>query len=292
MLGDNFCSFWPHVNFNYGQHYLIFFHVFSMLLAILGNFVVFFVILRSKKLWSQMSFRCIVSISMADFFVGLVGQPLILTVIWNPAIPYMDCITYGTLWTLCSASGFGVLCTTVERYLFIQYPLRYNVIFTERRTVYIILIQWLLSILFGNGQLIYRNDIFGSSLFLSTLAIMNLIMLFLYAKVYNSANKHKRKISNVISLSKSENTIKTVKSSKFLFAIIVVFCGSWYPVLVVLFLRPLYGNKNIVLDVCLYWALSLGCFNSSFNIFIYGLGNKLLRKEVTLFINHATFKRP
>ena len=281
MLRGNFCSFWPHVTFNYGRYYLIFFHIFSMLLAVPGNFVVFFVILRSKKLWSQMSFRCIVSISIADFFVGLVGQPLIMTVIWNPTIPYMDCITYGILWTLCSASGFGVLCATVERYLFIQYPLRYNLMFTERRTVYIILIQWLLSILFGNGQLIYRNEIFWNSLFLCTLAIMNVIMFFLYAKVYNSANKHIRKIST-----------KIPRSNKFLFAIIVVFCGSWYPVLVVLFLRPLYGNKNIVLDACLYWALLLGCFNSSFNIFIYGLGNKLLRKEVTLFINRSIYKRP
>lgn len=292
MLQNQLCGFWPYIPVNYGQDYLIFLNIMSMLVTIPRNFVVSFVILRSTTLWSQMSFIFIASMSIADFFVGLVGQPLIMIVILNPTIPYIKCVAYGTFWTICSSSGFGVLFITIERYLFIQYPLKYDMIFTRRRTIYVILAQWLVSILFGNIQLVHRHDIFWNTFFLVTLVMINFIMVFLYVLIYRSVSEHKKKIPNPTSFPKNQSNTKIAKSSKYLFAIVMIFCGSWYPPLVVIFLRPMYENNNLILDICLYWALLFGCLNSSINIFIYGLGNKLLRREIISLLHLAMPKRP
>ena len=60
----------------------------------------------------------------------------------------------------------------------------------------------------------------------------------------------------------------------------MVFCGFWYPALIIFVTREFYETDNVILDASVYWSTTIGCLNSSFNIFIYGLGNRSMRQEI------------
>ena len=60
-------SLWPIVEGNFGQYHLVVIHVVSMLIAITGNFIITYTILKSTTLWAQHSFQFLASVSTADF---------------------------------------------------------------------------------------------------------------------------------------------------------------------------------------------------------------------------------
>lgn len=208
MLSENHCLLYPTISVNFGQYYILFITALSVLIAIPGNFLITYTIFKSTTLWNQPSFRCIASVSIADFFVALVGQPLFLTMMTTPYNPYLHCVTYAVVWTICSASGFGVIFITIERYLFIEHPLKYEVIFNEKRTLYLILCQWLLSIAFGTIPLIYRNDKIWSSFYLLTLVSANILMVVAYYKIRKSVIKHQKIIKQAVTSTPEETAKK------------------------------------------------------------------------------------
>lgn len=71
---------------------------------------------------------------------------------------------------------------------------------------------------------------------------------------------------------------KLSKSTALFFIIIILFCGFWYPYVILTFVRCFYKSKSS--DILLYWGVTIGCFNSSVNIVIYGAANVELRQEL------------
>ena len=272
-------TLWPTIFVDYDQFYLILINVISMLIAIPGNFIITYTILKSSTLWEQLSFRCLLSVSVADFFIGALGQPLLMARIAKPNNDLLDKLSFTIIWMLCSSSGFGVLMVTMERFLYFQYPFTYNSLLTGRRTVVIILLQWMLGIFFGSISLIYRNDKLWYTVTLCTLFSSNITMITVYYKVRRtiiSAKKADKKTRQNI----GENNNKSQKNNIFLFVIVTVFCGFWYPAVVSNLIRSYHKKPSEFLDVTVYWTTTLGCLNSSFNIFIYGLANKLTKREI------------
>ena len=272
-------TLWPTISVKYGQFYLILINVISMLIAIPGNFIITYTILKSSTLWVQLSFRCLLSVSVADFFVGVLGQPLLIARVAKPNNTLLDKFSFTTIWTLCSSSGFGVLMVTIERFLYFQYPLTYHSLLTGRRTLVIILLQWMLGIFFGSISLVYRNDKLWYTVTLCTLFSSNIIMITVYYKVRRtiiSAKQADKKTGQNI----GDNNTKLQKNNIFLFVIVMVFCGFWYPTVVSNLIRAYYRKPSKFLDATVYWTTTLGCLNSSFNIFIYGLANKLTKQEI------------
>ena len=183
----------------------------------------------------------------------------------------LDSLSHTITWSLCAASGFGVVLVTIERYLSIKYPLKYNLILTSERTKSLILLQWILGIFFGGISLIYRNDKLWFIVVMCTLVLSNVTMIVVYIKV--------RRIILKAQLVKNSPGVPKVKNG-FLFVIAMVFCGFWYPALIVFITREFYETDNVILDASVYWSTTIGCLNSSFNIFIYGLGKRSMKKEI------------
>ena len=77
---------WPIIEDNFGQVYLVTFHVISMLIAIPGNILIPYTVIKSTRLGEAACFQCIVSVSLADLFVSSIGQPLIINRILNTKI--------------------------------------------------------------------------------------------------------------------------------------------------------------------------------------------------------------
>ena len=272
-------SMWPIIEGDFGQYYLVAIHVLSMLIAIPGNFIITYTIWKST-LWAQHSFQFLASVSLADFFVGILSQPLIIARILRSTDILLDYSTYIATWSLCSASGFGVLLLTIERFLYFQYPLKYNLIMTERRTAFVILLQWVSGVFFGIVPVVYRRDRIWYTLTLSVLGCSNVVMVIVYYKVRKIITKAQKVTKTKDSQHTGDMKPQKQKNNFFLFAIVMVFCGFWYPALIVLFIRAFYGSTHKILNTAVFWSTTLGYLNSSFNIFIYGLGNKIMKQEV------------
>ena len=266
-------AFWPKTDVEFGQIYLVFINGISMLIAIPGNFLITYTILKSRKLCGQPSFRCLISVSIADFFVGVFGQPFLITMILKSSVAgsLLDSLSHTVTWNLCAAGGFGVVLVTIERYLSIKYPLKHSLILSSKKTKSLILLQWILGFFFGSISLIYRNDKLWFTIVIFTLVLSNVVMIVVYLKV--------RKIILKAQLVMISPGVPKVKNG-FLFVIVMVFCGFWYPALIVFITREFYETENVILDASVYWSTTIGCLNSSFNIFIYGLGKRSMKKEI------------
>ena len=273
---------WPTIKDNFGQVYLVTFHIISMLIAIPGNILIPYTVIKSTRLGDGACFQCIASVSLADLFVSSIGQPLIVNRILNTnadANWIMDSFAFAVIWGLCCVSGFGVLCLTFERYLYFQYPLQYARLLTKKRTKCLIALQWLLGIGFGVLPLIYINAKLWNGLSLLTLIVINVFMGAVYYQIQASIKKQKAKTNpNRICQTQSTRYKKANKTTALFFIIIILFCGFWYPYVTFSFVRCYYKDK--LLDILLYWGVTVGCFNSSVNIFIYGTTNIVLRQEI------------
>ena len=210
------------------------------------------------------------------FFVGVLGQPFLVIMILKSSVAgsLLDSLSHTVTWSLCAASGFGVLFVTIERYLYFQYPLKYNLILTSERTKFLILLQWTLRILFGGISLIYRNDQLWFIVITFTLVLSNVVMIVVYLKI--------RRIILKAQLVKTSPGVPKVKNNFLLVIVIIVmvFSGFWYPALIAFITREFYETDSVILDVLVYWSTTIGCLNSSFNIFIYRLGKRSMKKDI------------
>ena len=280
-------SLWPISDDEFGQYYVVVIHVVSMLIAIPGNFLIPYTILKSTTLWAKHSFRFLVSVSTADFFVGILSQPLLIARLLRSNI-LLDFTTYIVTWSLCAASGFRVLVLTIERFLYFQYPLKYNLVLTRKRTALIILMQWVSGTFFGIVPVVYSRDRFWCTLTLSVLGCSNFAMIFVYQRVRKIIRSRQKTFKGKCNQYNSYIKPQNQKNNFFLFAIVMVFCGFSYPATIVMLIPAFQGSNNKVLNATVFWLTTLGCLNSSFNIFIYGLGNNVMKKEVLRIIKRSS----
>lgn len=120
-----------------------------ILATIVGNVLVFVAVSLRKNL-RTISNMFIMSLSVADFLVGTVVMiPAMLNEIFDEWVLSQ---TFCSIWAsfdvmLCSASILNVCLISLDRYLVIMRPLRYNALMTPQRAVALLMICWGLSIL-------------------------------------------------------------------------------------------------------------------------------------------------
>ena len=273
---------WPTIGGNFGQTYLVILHGISMLVAVPGNILIPYTVIKSTRLSYAACFQCIASVSLADFLVSSIGQPLIINRILyanSNENRIMDSFAFAVIWGLCCVSGFGVLCLTFERYIYFQYPLQSARLLSRRRTKYLLASHWFLGVGFGVLPLIFPSPKLWNSVSLLTLLFINIFMALVYYQIRKLIKRQKAK-TNAKRVCKINPTRygKLSKSTALFFIIIILFCGFWYPYVILTFVRCFYKSKSS--DILLYWGVTIGCFNSSVNIVIYGAANVELRQEL------------
>lgn len=95
--------------------------------ATVGNFLVIFVFIQDKRLRKVTNFY-IISLAIADLFVGLIGIPsAILVRMGIPRDSFKLCITMLTLLVvLCTISILNLVAVSLDRYWAILHPLDYH----------------------------------------------------------------------------------------------------------------------------------------------------------------------
>ena len=118
--------------------------------AILLNCLAIFAIRRTSTLPKTFK-TLLLSLAVSDVGVGLLGQPLYITllVVWlKQSDP--GCTTYKALLVISIlfslASFFGVVAVSVDRFLAIHVHLRYQELVTYKRVVAVVILMWVLSV--------------------------------------------------------------------------------------------------------------------------------------------------
>ncbi|XP_063409973.1 5-hydroxytryptamine receptor 6-like [Mytilus trossulus] len=117
---------------------------FIITMTIVGNVVVLVAVTSNKKL-RTVSNMFILSLSLADLFVGtIVMIPAAINEIFGEWILHHS---FCSIWVsfdvmLTSASVLNVCLISIDRYISIMTPLRYKTIITHRRALYMLLAAW------------------------------------------------------------------------------------------------------------------------------------------------------
>ncbi|KAJ6637884.1 Adenosine receptor A2a [Pseudolycoriella hygida] len=118
-------------------------------IALIGNGLVIFVFWREKKLQTFSNYH-IMSLSVADLFVGLFAVPIaILIEAQTPREHYACLFLISMLLATCLISIFSRIGVSIDRYWAIVHPLSYIRNRNTKKSVYIIGACWTLAIMFG-----------------------------------------------------------------------------------------------------------------------------------------------
>ena len=118
------------------------------LLAIGGNAVILAAYFCNRRLRIIPHYH-LISLAISDFMMGAVAIPIWVAALQGFPYSYPSCLfALSMVLFIDLASVFSLLMMTIDRYIFICWPLRYEVVVTSRRTIVVIIISWILSITF------------------------------------------------------------------------------------------------------------------------------------------------
>ncbi|XP_057301288.1 D(1C) dopamine receptor-like [Hydractinia symbiolongicarpus] len=282
--------FWPQISIAYGVEVLITIHIITMLISIPGNLLTIIVILKSKSLLEESAYLLICSVSVADFFVSIFSQPLnvaVLIIGTHNIRNITHLVLYFCIWGFCGASAFGVVCITLDRFLYIMYPMHYTAMLSRKRTYIMIAVQWLCGLGYGVLPLInIKDSAYPTAVAaLVTLILMTACMAVVYKQVHQNITRLNRQQLKQHSKRKQNNATITIAF------IVLAFFICWFPYIITNFIHAAgdYNSRSPIRAIY-YWFVGLGCWNSAFNVFIYGFKNSTLKHEMKKFLGWKRFR--
>ena len=265
-----------------------------VLIAVLGlaiNLCVIGTICRVRRLWTITN-AFVLSLAMADFFMASVFVPFN---IWYMHYPGQDTDVKDTLFPLLGvASLLNLAAVTLERFLSISYPLKYDAYLTRFRATIIITSSWLVSVFLALLQLAFKNKsrriqtLYEDLRFSFAFGLPLLCILFMNVKIYFVATKH---ASNRIHASNQQGQSgnssrafqKKLKTVKVIALLVGTFVVTWLPyfILSIYEHHTPYEKKTASFKVALKVAEALACGTTLVNPLLNGL----LRKVREAMIN-------
>ena len=170
-------------------------NIISMMVSILANSLVIAAVWKTPSL-RYPSILLLCGLSLSDVFVGLIVEPFYVTVelLKIHGYPKGDDCTLETgyfviAFLVCGVSFGNVTLVSMDRYMAIHYPLRYDTIVTIPRVYILIISCWVLSA-FCSSILLWNMVIF---LYLVTVvcAILLIMSTFIHIKIYRIVRRHR-----------------------------------------------------------------------------------------------------
>ena len=219
----------------------------------------------------------LLSLAVSDVCVGLLGQPFYISLLVkglqqeNP-----DCNTYMVFDLMMGifpiASFLGVVAVSADRFLAIQFHLRYQELVTQKRVVAAVISIWMTSLIFSLVALWVPSDVKFIILYAGG-AVGFLLTTVVYIKVYFVVRRHKNQIqaNNVQREAQSCDTTSFVslrKSAVGIFYVYLVFWVCYIPFFISMGAIRI-GEPTISLKTLFLYAVTLAYLNSSLNPVIY-----------------------
>ena len=250
--------------------------------AICGNTLTMVTIAKFKQLRTK-SNAIIFSLSVADFLVGITNliENTLLVAGEQGLSKLFDQHVNIPVFVL--SSMLHLLMVTMERYIFINYPLKYHFLITRRIICLLISIPWLVSFLTNIILIILSFMCIPKNLKLLRLIILcgyiieSIIIVTLYIKMLRIVQKQVRQIRNLSFWNRNGSISESERKVTITMGLIVgAFVISWMPERLYLLLITLdvITHNNII-----YLVFGLiGYCNSVVNCFIYAWKNSQFRR--------------
>lgn len=281
-----------------------------LIMTVFGNVVVVLFITKTNSLKSMANNQCLVSLSLADFLVGLLVMPCAIDGViagrWRCGKTWSQLNAFGNF-CFCISSIMHLLMLSIDRYIALIYrPLTYEVFMTNTRatclcvTLWCYAFVWALPPLFGVSSyecfIPYIGEckptdwskdgasfVFALSVVSGTYGMALLVMVYVYWKIALVVRSQARRIASTAVLS-SENTsphITTTKAMKGVMTLLIVigtYLVCWSPYCVNLFIEIARGKKTSG-SVSII-AMFIGFANSACNPVIYTIRYRRFRMSV------------
>lgn len=262
-----------------------------LITALAGNTLMLAAILRTPSLRSP-STILLCSLAVSDLLVGIVVHPLYISyeITKNASL---HPVLFTTAFAACGVSLLTMTTISVDRFLALQYHMRYPNLMTTHRVMYASATIWFISFvsssLYFLGQKAYRSCI------VANIVICLLICTTCYTRIFRIVRLHQSQIhvqnQAVESFNSAENNQNMQRFKKsaintFIFYIVTITCYT-----------PMFIQMSILAIYPQLWTNAwnftdtLAFMNSSINPFLFCWRLRELRVAVTKTARHMFCKQ-
>ena len=275
------------------------FNSFLSYTAIMLNIVTIHAIRKTSSLPKTLK-TLLLSLAVSDVGVGLLVQPFYTSILtkWlqqsNPGCKTFK-VFHITTYLFSTASFFGVVAISVDRFLAIQFHLRYQELVTHKSVVAVVISIWVISACLPLSAIFLAPlDIYSH--IIAILGVVCIILVtMVYIRIYLAVRRHKNQIQvlqvqQVAHGDQLANLSSLIKSTVGIFYVYFVFLVCYLPYLISLVATKMNG-PSIVLKGCSVFSLTLVFLNSSLNPVIYCWKMKHIRRAVMKILKNMSRQR-
>ena len=262
----------------------------SGLAAVIGNAVVLWLFYKNKSL-RTISNKFLASLCVADFWAGLVVDPMNIA-IRVFAQPRKDSILLNFIdmvWIHSTAATvFNLCCVSVNRFIAIRFPLRYQDIITKKRCYAVIIMVWLISLFLPFSRTLVDNPMnaekFWFSLSFVFFKLPITVVTLCYFAIFKAARKQASEIKRENLQNAPARAMQNYKAIKTIGFVLGVFIVSWMPSLVVSIVDYVTASDKCLDHKLAYivwpWIDAVGLTSSAINPWIYVFRNGEFREAL------------
>ena len=269
----------------------------SGLAAVIGNAVVLWLFYKNESLRTT-SNRFLASLCVADFTVGFVIDPTWIAIrCWiQPLRAHILKQVINLFWIHTTASTvFNLCCVSVDRFIAIRFPFRYQDIITKKRCYAVIIMVWLNSLFLPFSRTLVDNrtnieKVWFTLTFITFVFPLSVVSLC-YFWIFKIAQKQSRRIKRENLQNPQENSatveaIQNHKAIKTIGFVLGVFIVSWMPSLVVSVVDFVTAGDKCIDHRLVYivwpWIEAIAFTSSAINPWIYCFRNGEFREALRL----------
>ena len=263
--------------------------VFS-LTAFAGNGVVLGAIWKTPSLHPPSNFL-LLGLALSDFGVGLIVQPLYVTLlIFEIATKkYLSAVwtTYRiTQAVFVSITVLTIIAVSVDRFLALHLHLRYMSVVTVKRTLIVLFLIWIASVPYGLTVLIPHLHL---SLCIAVVSSSLVVTFLVYLMIFRIARRHQNQTQDQAQThgEETQNRKRQRKSAISMFMMFLLLCVCYAPYLSIRIAVNLTQWPFSVVRLAISWSGVLVYINSSLNPLVYCWRMRDLRSAMKNFArNH------
>ena len=280
----------------------------SGVVAIVGNAVVLIAIYRTKSLHTISNFF-IASLAAADMVVGILLNPLlsakaVIFIYLNPDLSIRGSVfdkVEDFAWIQAVvATTFGLTAISVDRYIAVNFGLRYEALATLKRCALATASVWITSLVFASVRLFINNPDHLSILWLVmgviTCILPFIIITFCYMQIFKVAKQQVRKIKQENSLTRRSGyqrknaQVSHAKTAYTVAIVIFLFIVLWMPSLVTAVVQVSLARSEMPKHQVIFtkleriawpWVCFVAYLSSAVNPWVYAIRSRQFRAACT-----------
>ncbi|XP_028414985.1 alpha-1A adrenergic receptor-like [Dendronephthya gigantea] len=240
------------------------------------------------------------NLGIADILIAVLGIPFFLTQYVNQKSKRLCQIGSMVDVLACTSSIISFTVISAERFVAVNYPLRYPTIISRKRCLFVLSLVWIYSIAFSLaswipvGEFHMNHCVFFTDIYIIFTTFASFVlplftMLVTYGYIYKVAKYQSDQINS--SLPRGTNRVKReFKAAKTLTLIIGAFVVCWLPFFVYIWVYSVY-NAGVPSNILNYVIHVVRYLNGLANPFIYVRINREFRRSALKLLKRALPRR-